>query len=258
MPSRFRPGVTEMARDDRHVWMAFPVEDVEASDLGVSDYRQIGERSVTGNVERDPVSLAEKAKLNIEVEAETTPLRQLAVFIDKVPAKLIEAVDTFEDFLTSELSYQLSVALDAHVLAAITAAEPTKGETGTGLWVKIRQAVKAMRAQGGKPSVLAVSPDVAAELDTMTAGADDLPVFPLGAVGGSSPLFGLTIIEVPGLTKPLLIDPTAAGVLYLGAARVFADPFSGLAKNEVRLRVECEALMWVRDANGLYSIDKAA
>ena len=217
-----------MARDERHLFNVFPSEAFEDSDLGVSDYRQTGERTVSGSVERDPVSTAAKAQLAIEVTAETLPLKQVAVVLEKVPSKLIEALSTFQAFLQNEMAYQLRVALDAHVSAAITAAEPTKGETGADLIAKIRTAVQEARAKGAKPSVLAVAPAVATELDLVKTELGY--IFVIRDVGGSSPVFGLNVVEVPGLAHPLLIDPTTAGVLYLGMARLFVDPAAACRK----------------------------
>jgi len=255
-PTQFRQEITEMARDERHLFMVFPGEQAEDSDLGVSDYRQTGERTVTGDVERDPISTDAKAQLNIEVTAETLPLKQVAVVLEHVPVKLVEALDTFEAFLQNEMAFQLRLALDAHVAAALAASEPVKGETGDDLIAKIRYGVEAARAAGAKPSVLAVAPAVATTLDLVKT---DLGyIFAIRDVGGSSPLFGLTVVEVPGLAKPVLIDPVTAGVLYLGTARLFADPYTGLATNELRLRLEAETLMWVRDVHGLYVLDKPA
>ena len=53
----------------------------------------------------------------------------------------------------------------------------------------------------------------------------------------------------------LLIDPSIAAILYLGMARVLGGPVLSMHTNEVRIRVECEALLQVRDTSGLYVID---
>ena len=256
VPTQFREEITEMARDERHLFDVFPTELVEDTALGISDYRQTGERVVSGgSVERDPISTAAKAQLSLEVTAESLALRQVAVVLEKVPSKLIEALDTFQAFLQNELAFQLRLALDAHVAAALAASGPAKGEAGSDLISKIRKAVEAARAAGAKPSVLAVSPAVASELDlTKRNWATSSPFATSVAARLCS---GCRWSKCPVSAKPTLIDPNTAGVLYLGMARLFVDQWSGLAKNEVRLRLEAETLMWVRDAHGLYVIDKA-
>jgi len=253
-PSIIAPFIPE-ARDERHLFMAFPGAPVEAKDMAITEFRQTGSRTVTGTVERDPLAVTEKAKLSLGVELATPTLSTFAVVLEDVPSKLLEAVEVAEQFFAAELGYAVKQALDSHCLAAITAAKPPSGEEGESLWIKVRNAVKAMRAKGAKPNVLALNPDDAADLDTLTAGADNLPVFALRDTGSSSPLWGLSCIEVPGLEAPTLIDTTIAGVMYLGEARFLADPFTGLDTNEVRVRIEAEALLHVRDANGIYVIE---
>lgn len=44
------------------------------------------------------------------------------------------------------------------------------------------------------------------------------------------------------------------GPLYVGTGTVMADPYSKLERNLVRLRVEIEALAFVRDIRGGYLI----
>lgn len=48
------------------------------------------------------------------------------------------------------------------------------------------------------------------------------------------------------------------GVLYRGRASILVDPYSGMDTNDVRLRVEMEALLHVRDViAGAYVIEAA-
>ena len=54
--------------------------------------------------------------------------------------------------------------------------------------------------------------------------------------------------------KTVLLDPALLGPLYVGTGTVMADPYSKLERNLVRLRVEVEALAFVRDFRGAYLI----
>jgi hypothetical protein len=246
----------QLARDERHVWMLFPTgERLNPDTAAIQDYRQKGSRTVTGSVPRDPVATTSKAKLGLEVELVNTPLKQFAVVVEKVPSKLFDFIPAFQAFLNSEMAFQISLALDVHCLAQITAATPPSGLEGATLIEQVRNGVAAMRARGAKPSVLALSPTDAAALDVQTSGADDAYIFATRDTGSSSPLFGNAIVEVPNLSAPVLIDPTILGAMYDGTATWLADPFSGLDTNEVRLRCEMEALLHIRDIAGAYVIE---
>jgi hypothetical protein len=247
---------TQSARDERHIWTVFPSgEPVDVEIAAITDYRQKGSRTVTGSVERDPVATTSKAKLGLEVELVSAPLKQFAVVIEKVPAKLFDFIPVFQAFLNNEAAYQVSLALDAHCLAQIAAATPASGLEGATLIEQARNGVAAMRERGANPTVLALNPTDAAALDVQKSTGSAEYIFATRDSGSSSPLFGNTIVEVPDLTAPLLIDRAILGVVYSGMATFLADPFSGLDTNEVRLRVEMEALLHIRDIAGAFLIE---
>jgi hypothetical protein len=76
-------------------------------------------------------------------------------------------------------------------------------------------------------------------------------------VGTASPLFGLRIVEIPSESvKPTLIDPLVLGILYAARATMLVNPFTGMKKNLVDVRLEVDALFHVRDVAGVYVIDK--
>jgi hypothetical protein len=100
---------------------------------------------------------------------------------------------------------------------------------------------------GTNPSVVALSPADAVELDLFTTGADDAYAFALRDSGSSSPLFGLRIVETAAVTNPLLIDPPALGLLYVGQAALEVDPYSGFKENVSTVRLEGNVLYHVRN-----------
>jgi hypothetical protein len=253
-PALYGPFI-EKAQDTRHIWEAFPFQQLDPGVLAISDYRQSGARTVTGAVERDPVSTASKAKLALAVTLETPPLKQQALIVDGVPAKLLE-IEGFDLFLRNELAYQLSLSLDKHVLAQIAAAAPPTGSTGPTLIEKARNGVSAMRALGGVPRVLALSPTDAAALDVQKTGTAGLEQYVFGSKdsGSAGPLWNMAIVEVPGLEAPMLIDPKVLAMMYAGTAMLLLDPYSGADTNTVRLRLEVEALLHIRDIAGAYVI----
>jgi hypothetical protein len=251
----YRAALAQKGQDRRYLYTELADQPIDNGDLAVTEFRQTGSRTVTGNIERDPVATTDKATLALAVELANESLSQFAAVVEDVPAKLFDVEAAFAAFLQSELLFQIERALDAHVLSQILAAAPPTGATGTGLIEQVRHAVAAMRALGANPTLLALNPTDAATLDLATTGADNAYVFATRSTGSSSPLWGLRPVEVPGLTEPTLIDPALLGVLYHATGTVMTDPYSGMKKNLVRIRAEVEGLFHVRDIAGAYVID---
>lgn len=109
-----------------------------------------------------------------------------------------------------------------------------------------------MRAEGTNPTPIAASPEDGVELDLDARGTDGQFTFAVRDTGSSSPLFGLQVVECTQVTDPVLIDPVAVGLLYVGPAALQVDPYSGFVKNLVTTRLEFDALFHVRDARGAY------
>jgi hypothetical protein len=252
------PGLVQMGADRRGLYGVFPRQQVEQGDLALTEFQQTGSRTLTGTIERDPVAVTEKAKLELEVTLATPSLVQWAAVIEKVPSRLFDSVPALLAFLESELKYQVELGVDAHCIAQIEAAAPPTGETGTTLIEKTRNAVAAMRALGASPSILALAPEDAAALDVLKTGVEGMEsyIFASRATGSASPLWGLEVVEVPNLEAPTLIDPLLAGVLYTATGTVLVDPYSAMDSNQVRVRVEIDGLLHIRDISGVYVIDK--
>jgi hypothetical protein len=267
-------GVIPLSKDTRFLYPLLKQQQVEQGDLSLAEFKQSGTRTVSGAVERDPAAVTEKAKLALGLELVTPSLKQLAIFADAVPSKLFPAVEGLGDgggivgavptggllleWLRTELAYQLDKALDSHTLAQLVAAKPAFSETGTTLIQKIRNAVSAARANGANPTILAVPPKVAIELDSLE-DAQKRPIFPTGAVGGSSPLYGLNVVELQSEEhSPVLIDPLVLGVVYFSLGTLLVNPFVGASKNLVDVRLEFDCLTHIRDVSGAYAISATA
>ena len=149
---------------------------------------------------------------------------------------------------------QLDEALDLHVISQIDAARPDSGSEGVTTIEILRFAVGAMRAKGVNPTIVAMNPDDSTDLDLTTAGADNLPLFSLRTTGDSSPLWGLRVVEAKNVDagSAYLIDPQVLGVLYTGSTSFLADPYTGMANNTINFRLELNALMHIRNADGAY------
>jgi hypothetical protein len=274
VPSFEVTGIVASAFDERWLIDHLVQARVEVGDLGVQEFKQTGARTLTGAIERDPLSVEPKAALSLGLKVEQVPLKQEAVVIDKVPSELFPAVQGLGDnapltggategglmlgWLTSEGGKQVKIGIESHIVAAITAVKPAFSETGVGKLAQIRNAVSAHRALGAQPAVLAATPKYCAELDSLE-DANKRPIFPLGVVGGSSPLFGLTVVELRSEEHdPLLIDPRIAGIFYSSEAKLLVDPFSEMKSNLVNVRLEMNVLFHCRDVAGFYSVGKVA
>jgi hypothetical protein len=219
----------------------------------VLDWKQSA-RTLTGTVQRNLNSVAAKATLDVTVAAVTEDLTQFAVVLAAIPNQILESIPAFSDYMNSEGAFQISKALDTHVLAQIVAATPLFSNTGTTLVDKIRTQIGTMRGQGASPTLVVLNPTDATALDLLAdAGGYK---FPLRDTGTSSPIFGCDVVErIGGGSDPIyLIDPELLGRLYIGSMRFDADPFTGFASNTTSLRVEVNALFHVRNVQGAYRI----
>jgi hypothetical protein len=257
-PSKELPFM-QKGQDTRSLYAAFPRANLEQSDLALTEFRQKGTRAVQeeARLERDPMSTSAKPKADLETELVTPTVKQFPILIEKVPAKLLEAVEPLRAFLESESRYLISLDLDLHCLEQIKEAKPAFGESGADAIAKARNAVADVKALGGNPTVYACTPAEAATLDLTKTEAAGY-VYGSRDSGSASPLWGMNVVEVPSIDKPHVIDPRLSGVFYAGVGRVIVDPYSGLGKNEVRIECVIEALFHVRDVGGIHRIDKEA
>jgi len=245
--------VAPLGRDSRFLYPHLPSKNI-GNETAISDFVQ-SVRSLTGTTERAIDATSTKANLDLTVVASTEAIKGFAVTINSVPNIVIESNEQLGEFLQSEGQFQVSKALDDHILAQIVASTPAFGNTGSTFIDKVRNAISAMRLLGANPNVLAVNPTDLAALDlfrvggsTTTDGAYQIDV----ARGRNTELWGLTVVErVGGGTDPAyVIDTAMLGVLYVGSVRFDADPYSEFKKNLTTLRIELNGLFHIRNAQG--------
>jgi hypothetical protein len=247
--NRLAPVTVPLGQDKRFLYPNLPTTDVNDA-TAIQDFRQTA-RTLTGSVQRNLDATTAKATVDATLALVTESLSQFAVTVNDVPNAILESVPLMTQFLNSEGRFQVEKAIDQHVFSQIVASAPPFGVTGTGLVAQLRNGIAAMRAEGANPSIAVVNATDAAALD-LTADAGGY-VFATRDVGTASPLFGLTIIERTSATNaeaPYLIDASMLGMLYLGGAKLEADPFSGFRANLTTLRVEVKGLMHIRNAKG--------
>ncbi len=239
-----RPGITEMLLDERFIFGAFPSINPGAA-LAVSEFvqssRALGSGSAEADVERDLLSTDPKAELDVEISHTSADMKQVAIMIRDIPNALFEAEGALSGFLSSEMSKQLALAIDAHVVAAIQAASPDTSTGGDSTAAALRYAVADMAQRGVHPSIAILDDDAATEIDTMKA--IDLPnAYP----------YGLSIRTSPSLAgSQFVVEPSVAGVLYLGSVKFDRDPYTGFGENTTDLRAECSLLFVVRNVDGI-------
>ncbi|MCU1359960.1 MAG: hypothetical protein JWN99_1249 [Ilumatobacteraceae bacterium] len=246
-------GIAVFGQDTRFLWPNLPSVDA-GNDTAVSDFVQSA-RSLTGTVQRAIDATTTKANVDTTIAATVEAIAQFAVTINSVPNIVLQSVPQMTAFLSGEGQFQVSKALDDHVLAQIVAATPAFGKTGTTTIDKVRNAIAAMRALGANPNVLVVNPTDAAALDLFRVGGSTTTDGPYAfdtSSAPSHPLWGLKIVErIGGGSDPMyLLDTAMLGVLYVGQVRFDADPYSGFKSNTTTLRVETNALMHVRNVQG--------
>jgi hypothetical protein len=220
----------------------------------VQDFKQTA-RTLTGTVKRALDATTDKANVSVTLTNVVEELAQFAVTIDDIPNAVLESVQNMDTFLRGEGTFQVEKAIDAHVISQIVTAGIAGVSTGSDMVSQIRNAVAGARAEGANPTLLALDPADAADLDLETGTGTEM-LFPTRATGSAPPLFGLKVVESVSMIgkSPILIDPMMLGQLYLGVLRFDADPYTGFKKNLTTLRIETKALYHVRNVLGAYII----
>jgi hypothetical protein len=242
-------GITGLPEDTRYIFGLFESSDPGTA-LSITDFRMVS-RSVTesgsaGPIERDPLSDDEKAELDVEVDGFTADLAQLAVMCREIPNALLKSEPALGGLLGSEMRKALNRALDAHVVAAIAAASPDAGGSGSSVEELVRSGITAMQAKGVSPNVVVLNPEDAETVDLHTA-VDSIVRFP----------FGLRVVVSTDVEAgaPLLIDTSVAGHLYQGGLEAASDPYTGFSRNTTQIRSEFNCLMVVRNADAFFIAD---
>ena len=230
--NRLAPVTVPMGTDRR--WL-FPnlVSQSVGPESAVQDFRQTV-RTLTGSVQRNLDAVTDKANVDQTLTLVTESLSQFAVTVNEIPNAVLESISTAQDWLNSEMRFQVEKALDAHVFSQIVAASPPFGNTGADTITKVRNAIGSMRDEGANPDLLIMNSTDAAALDLSTSGTSTPYLFAVREPGGASPLFGLRLIErtsAAGNEPPYVLDSNMLGRLYLGSMRIDADPFSDFRKN---------------------------
>ena len=146
---------------------------------------------------------AAKPEVAVTASTRTVNVETVAGWV-QVTRQLLQDAPAARGWIETELARGLRTQIEANILAAINAATipDTAGASGQTLLEVARQGIATLQASGwtGTPSLL-VSPAQAAAFDIELMKANNSA----GAVANQS-TWGLQIIPVSGLTKPILGD----------------------------------------------------
>ncbi len=200
----------------------------------------------------------EKPITSSGAELQSFDVGMVATVSDPYPNSIVE-LEAFRDLVDDDMTVAFEDSLDNLVVATITLGAGTTDDPGGDLLEQLRRAVTAIQGAGFAPSLAAVSPEQAEQLDLTRAGSggdpDEGPFLLTPSPRGSafSPLWDLQLRVVKGLEAAVVLDPGAVR-LYVDDAAFDSDPYSQFSTNRTRFRVEAPAVLVVRRPMGIYVI----
>ncbi|MDP9297630.1 MAG: hypothetical protein M3O98_03055 [Actinomycetota bacterium] len=247
-------GIVPQGTDTRRLYPALgpkPLNGATRVDELVSTGRSLADPA---DMQLDLDATSEKPVTSSGASLETFPPKMIATVTDPQPNKIV-GLPAFRDLINADMTTAYQDSLDDYVVSTLVNAAAATPDIGLGLLQALRKAVTAVQDEGFNPSLAGVSPQDAESLDLERAGIEsDMGPFLLDPaprdVGGFSPLWGLTVRVVKGLTAPIVLDPSVVR-LYLDPVTFAADPFSGFSTNQTRFRFEGPAVCVVRQPAGV-------
>lgn len=231
-----------LGADARYLYPVLQQEGVPASATAVDSFRQ------KSRTLADPAAMIRaidasttKPSTSTETELVHEALKQIATINDGVKNIFLEN-QAFRSFIDQDLRQAYSEAVDFHVISEIQAALPQASDNGDNLIEAAVHAAEMVAAAGHNPRILAASPQdlIAIQLLRQPVSED--------YVGDSMDrvLAGLRRVAVPGLTTPLVLDPSAAGTLYVSPVRFASFEENAGATNTSTIRIESNGLFVVQ------------
>lgn len=243
--------------DQRWLAGAFPRRDVDVGVTGIQSFRQASRTLPDpSTMVRDLTAVTPKPEVDTEVELVAAELKQIAAVESGVPNILLESSEV-RDFANTDLRLAFLEALDSHLAAQIRAANPPNAAPGADLLAGARAGIAAVQDEGYNPTILAASPQDAVDLDLLqSSGTEAIYQFATTARSiNASPLWGLRLVVVKDLGPvPWVIDPEAAGKLYISPLRFEAFEENAGATNSSTVRLEAHALFVVQRAAAIAEI----
>lgn len=236
--------------DQRYLFPVFPSVPVDSTTTSVKVLRQSSRTLATpADMIRDIDETGTKPETASVKELVDAPLNQVANVESGIP-NIILASDGFAGMVQTDLRLAYEQALDALVVNAILNAGPDDSTQGDDLTEKIVYAAAVMADNGYNGTVVALSPGDYAALQLLR-GADE-------QFARTDPLKGFTfrVTNAAG-PNPLLLDPSAAGKLYVSAVTLQTFEESAGATNSSLVRLEGNALLHIERVDAILSIGAA-
>lgn len=240
-----------LGADRRFLFDVLPVELLSSDETSVSSFRQKSRTLPTlSNMIRDVAAVSEKPEVNTEAELVNEPLHQIAVTTQGVPNVMLEH-SGFRSWINEDLRYAYASAVNWHVADEFADASVPTGAPGEDNLEAVLFAAEAVAAAGFNPSVLAASPEFLIDLTLLKQPGSSDYVFSGGA---ALPLDGLTRVAVAGLDVAYVIDPNAAGTLYVSPVRIATFEENSGQTNTSTVRCESNGLFLVQRLGGIAEV----
>lgn len=236
--------------DERRLYPNLPMETVDAGATSVETFRQLSRTlAAPGDMQRAIDATSEKPETSSQAEVEALALKQIATKQSGIPNILLTR-PAFATMVQQDLRLAFEDAVDDLVIDAINAGPGPTQQLPTGdTFREVRQAITTLQASGFDPNLVALSPEMAEDLDLFQDGSTDLRyVFATSArQTGASPLWGLKIAVVKNLVNAFVIDTSAIGRLYLSPVSLASFEENDGATNTTLVRIE---------ANGNFGVER--
>ena len=238
-----------LGADQRRLYPNLPMESVDSATTSVETFRQLSRTLASpADMQRTITATTEKPETDSEAEVETLALKQVATKQSGTPNILL-ARPAFATMVQQDLRLAFEDAIDDLVIDALNAAPPTQQVAGSDTFREVREAITTLQGEGYSPDIVALSPNMAEDLDLFRDGdTAEHYVFATSArQTGIAPLFGLKIAVVKNLINAFVMDTQAVGRLYLSPVTLASFEENDGASNSTLVRIE---------ANGAFGIER--
>ncbi len=187
---------------------------------------------------RTIAAVTPKPETNTVAEVVNPALKQIATVSTGTPNVLL-ANPNFRSWVNNDLTLAFRRAVDAHIVAQVTAASIPNGDGGLGPYESILYAQETVRAAGYNPTLIVCSP------------ADALMIALLQHTSGVSYVFGQQLpamVVTPSVDDDagFVCDPSALGTFYVSPFTLAAFEEDAGSTNSSTVRAEANGLFLVQ------------
>jgi hypothetical protein len=235
----------------RYLYPEFRVEPVEEGATSIQTFRQ-SDRTLASpdDMLRVINDVTPKPETDTSVETVNTELLQVASVSTEIPNVFLES-PAFAGFINDDLTAAWRAAVDSMVVDAIELTSPPAG-SGADVLAGIVGSVELVIAAGYNPTTVALK---SADYLELLLLADDG-----GYVGSKMDrvLARVKVVVAAGLTSSLVLDPVAAGSLYLSNVRFASFEENAGSTNSSTVRVESHGLFAVQRPDAISTVAYSA